>query len=65
MPSTKTSGVRFGTPACTTRGFKEEDFVIVGNLIADVVDFLVNGTNIDHVKKAVFELTAKYPLNYN
>ena len=65
LPSTKTSGVRFGTPACTTRGFKEEDFVVVGNLIADVVDFLVKGTNIDHVKNDVFELTAKYPLNYN
>jgi glycine hydroxymethyltransferase len=33
-----TSGVRLGTPACTTRGFREKDFVAVANLIADVLD---------------------------
>ena len=32
-----TSGIRIGTPALTTRGFKEEDMVIIGGLIADIV----------------------------
>ncbi|WP_250310600.1 serine hydroxymethyltransferase [Rickettsia endosymbiont of Oedothorax gibbosus] len=35
-----TSGIRLGTPACTTRGFKEKDFVEVGNMISDVLDGL-------------------------
>ncbi len=33
-----TSGIRVGSPAMTTRGFKEEEARIVGNLIADVLD---------------------------
>lgn len=41
-----TSGIRLGTPACTTRGFKEKDFVLVGHLIADILDGLKkNGEN--------------------
>lgn len=41
-----TSGIRLGTPACTTRGFKEKDFVLVGHLIADILDSLKkNGEN--------------------
>lgn len=35
-----TSGIRLGTPACTTRGFKETDFEFVGERIADVLDSL-------------------------
>ncbi|MDN3031352.1 MAG: serine hydroxymethyltransferase [Candidatus Tisiphia sp.] len=35
-----TSGIRLGTPACTTRGFKEQEFIEVGNMISDVLDGL-------------------------
>lgn len=35
-----TSGIRLGSPACTTRGFKEQDFIKVGNMIADILDGL-------------------------
>ena len=35
-----TSGLRLGTPACTTRGFKEAEFAEVGNMIADILDGL-------------------------
>lgn len=35
---TITSGIRLGTPACTTRGFKENDFITVGEYIADILD---------------------------
>lgn len=38
MPPKITSGIRLGTPAGTTRGFKEKEFELVGNLIADVVE---------------------------
>ncbi|SPR03492.1 serine hydroxymethyltransferase [Orientia tsutsugamushi] len=35
---TITSGIRLGTPACTTRGFKENEFITVGKYIADILD---------------------------
>ena len=55
-----TSGIRIGTPALTTRGFKEEDMVIIGGLIADIV---FNGEDaIERVKAEVAKLTEKYPL---
>jgi glycine hydroxymethyltransferase len=38
-----TSGIRLGTPAGTTRGFKEQEFESVGHLIADVLDGLSRG----------------------
>jgi glycine hydroxymethyltransferase len=61
------SGVRLGTPACTSRGFKEEEFKIVGNLIADVLD--AEKEDLAKVKSATFarvkELTAKFPLYKN
>ena len=55
-----TSGIRIGTPAATSRGFKEEDMVIVGNLIAKVIkDY--EGTK-DEVCAQVEELCKKHPL---
>ena len=55
-----TSGIRIGTPALTTRGFKEEDMVIIGGLIADIV---FNGEDaVERVKAEVAKLTEKYPL---
>ncbi|MGB2493002.1 MAG: serine hydroxymethyltransferase, partial [Candidatus Puniceispirillum sp.] len=40
QPPTVTSGVRLGTPAGTTRGFGNEEFVKIGHLIGDVLDGL-------------------------
>lgn len=37
LPSV-TSGIRIGTPAVTTKGLKEEDMVVIGNIIADVIE---------------------------
>jgi glycine hydroxymethyltransferase len=61
-----TSGVRLGSPACTTRGFKEKEFEIVGNLIADVLDSLKISENNSNTEKMILskvnELTAKFPV---
>ncbi len=61
-----TSGVRLGTPACTTRGFKESEFRIVGNLIADVLDGLKQSENNTKIEKEVYakaiEITKKFPI---
>lgn len=61
-----TSGVRLGTPACTTRGFQEEEFIITGNLIADVLDGLKKSENISSIEEEVYSkvkvLTSKFPI---
>jgi len=57
-----TSGIRLGSPAFTTRGFKEEDATLVGNLIADVLDNPNDEAVIERVKAQVKTLTDKYPV---
>ena len=57
-----TSGVRIGTPALTTRGFKEEEARITANLIADVLDNPRDAANIDAVRAKVNALTARFPV---
>ncbi len=55
-----TSGVRLGTPAVTTRGFKEEDMDVIAECIALCVnDYEASG---DKVRAMVSELISKYPL---
>ncbi|MGY3775933.1 serine hydroxymethyltransferase [Helcococcus sueciensis] len=54
-----TSGLRIGSPAMTTRGFKEEDMREVGMLIADV---LLNRKDKENILRRVKYLTEKYPL---
>ncbi|MBR4635640.1 MAG: serine hydroxymethyltransferase [Clostridia bacterium] len=55
-----TSGIRIGTPALTSRGFKEEDMVVIAGLIAKIV--FEGEDAIEYVKAEVAKLTAKYPL---
>ena len=55
---TITSGIRIGTPAVTTRGFKEEDMKEIANLI----DMVVREENLEEVKSRVTALCKKYPL---
>lgn len=57
-----TSGIRLGTPAMTTRGFKEAEAELTGNLIADVLDNPRDATNIAAVRARVNALTAGFPV---
>ncbi len=59
------SGIRLGTPALTTRGFKEADMKIIGQLIAKVLKNINDDSVKAEVKKTVRELTNKYPLYPN
>jgi glycine hydroxymethyltransferase len=57
-----TSGVRIGTPAMTTRGFKDEEARFTANLIADVLDNPHDEANIAAVRSKVHALTAQFPV---
>ena len=57
-----TSGIRLGTPAMTTRGFKEAESELTGNLIADVLDNPRDEANIASVRARVNALTASLPV---
>jgi len=57
-----TSGIRLGTPAMTTRGFKEAEAELTGNLIADVLDQPRDAANIAAVRARVNALTAGFPV---
>lgn len=57
-----TSGIRLGTPAITTRGFKEADCTILGNMIADVLEHPQDTNIIQKVKQQAIELCNKYPV---
>jgi len=57
-----TSGIRLGSPAMTTRGFKEEQSRQVANLIADVLDAPNDDAVIERVKAQVAALTRDFPV---
>ena len=57
-----TSGIRLGTPAMTTRGFKEAQARITANLIADVLDRPSDEANIAAVRGKVAALTRDFPV---
>ena len=59
------SGIRLGTPALTSRGFLEEDFTIIGNLIANTLNNPNDNNNNIKTKNSIKELTDKYPLYPN
>ena len=63
----KASGIRLGTPAVTSRGFVEEDMVIIADCIDSVLKAIdtddLDGT-LERVKERIAELAAKYPLPY-
>ena len=59
-----TSGVRLGTPAVTTRGFKEKEIELLSNWICDVIDNIGNEPKMAEIKKNVIKLTDQYPV-YN
>ncbi len=57
-----TSGIRVGTPALTTRGFKEAETEQIANLIADVLDNPTDAATIERVKADVKKLTDAFPV---
>ena len=57
-----TSGVRLGTAAITTRGFKEAETTILGNLICDVLDDIEDESKIASVKEKILNLTSQFPV---
>lgn len=57
-----TSGIRLGSPALTTRGFKEDDMVEVANIIALVLDNPEDEAARQQARDRVAALCAKYPL---
>ena len=56
------SGIRLGTPALTSRGFKEKDMKIIGQLIAKTLKNITDDKVKNEVKKTVRELTDQFPL---
>ena len=57
-----TSGVRIGTAAVTTRGFKEEDMVVIAEIIDEAIKNRENEEALEGLKKKVKALCDKYPL---
>jgi glycine hydroxymethyltransferase len=57
-----TSGIRLGSPALTTRGFKEPEMEQVASFIAEVVDAKGDAAVVAKVKKQVEALTGKFPI---
>lgn len=57
-----TSGIRLGTPAITTRGFKEDETRQVAQFILTVLGNINDSEKIAQVKEQVFKLTEKFPL---
>ncbi|WP_271401089.1 serine hydroxymethyltransferase [Salinicoccus roseus] len=57
-----TSGIRLGTPAMTSRGFKEEEMQEVADLIAETLTAVTEGTKYETLKDRVSALTSKFPL---
>lgn len=65
MPPKITSGIRVGTPAGTTRGFKEKEFELIGNWIGDVIDALAAGNAekvIAETREKVIRLCEAFPI---
>ena len=66
LPPTITSGIRFGSAAATTRGFKSNEFKLVGNFIADVLDKFDNNNSSLEQEKIISEkvknLCDKFPI---
>ena len=58
------SGIRIGSPAMTTRGFEEKEFVQIANIIDKALKNKDNEEILDELSKEVLELTSQFPLKY-
>ncbi len=61
-PPMVTSGLRIGSPASTTRGFKEREIEQVADWIADILDAEGSDAAVEHVRPQVLELCRRYPV---
>lgn len=57
-----TSGLRLGTPAVTTRGFKEKECELLATWVCDVLDDIQNEKLIEQVRNGVLELCKRFPV---
>ena len=57
-----TSGIRLGTPAVTTRGFKEDEIIQISNWICDIVLDLDNEQKIEEIKNKALSLCKEFPV---
>ena len=66
LPPTITSGIRFGSAAATTRGFKINEFRLIGNYIADVLDGFNKNSSSEEQEKITYDkvkdLCKKFPI---
>ncbi len=59
---TKASGIRLGTPAMTTRGLKESEFIKIAHIIAEALKNKDDEEKLAELKSEVLELTSKFPI---
>lgn len=57
-----TSGIRLGTPAVTTRGFKEEEMIELAGYIAEALKYHENEQKLAQIRESVLGLTGRFPL---
>lgn len=57
-----TSGIRIGSPAITTRGFKEKECEQVANWLCDVLDDMQDNAKLNQIKSQVLELCKRFPV---
>ena len=57
-----TSGIRVGTPACTSRGFKEREVEMIANWICDIIDNMGDESVVEDVKTKVLDMCQAYPV---
>ena len=62
--ATIASGIRIGSPAMTTRGFKEEEFIKVAHIIDKALKNRENEEELAKLEEEVLKLTSQFPLNY-
>ena len=60
-----TSGLRLGTPAVTTRGFKEQEITLITGWVADVLDRVNDEATIERVKTQVLQLCSQFPVYHH
>ena len=57
-----TSGIRLGTAAVTTRGFRENEIITLTNWMSDIILDLSNKNKVEEIKKEVSDLCKQFPV---
>jgi glycine hydroxymethyltransferase len=61
-PPFVTSGLRIGTPAITTRGFKNDEVTLIANWIADILDAFPHISSVASIRNKVIDLCHAFPV---